>query len=417
MGAFETLQAYLEHVSLVMDLDRRGGEAVPIMTLHSAKGLEFDTVFLPGWEEGLFPTSAAGREGREGLEEERRLAYVGITRARRRAKSTSSPTDACTAAGHRNRRRASSTNCLRRMSRLWSRRLRRLYRLRQCRRLALRPDGDFRLQLRDARLAARPRNARLGRRDDAARGDGQAGRSRTRAGGVGGRSIGGFAQAGLAKHDVRRSDGKTHLLRSARHASFRSDHDRGRTGGEIDRNRCRLSRSETAFFIKNSATAMSSRSRATSSPSRSIAPEKRRWWTASCSGRERALLFLQHQRSLLADDLRRRLGELASSQESCTLTRTLSSRTSMTPLAVWPSAPAWKASRLSSQRSSEIVTRWAKCALASPKPDLMRRTASSRPRRWEIETTRVLTCPSGRHSARPVQSNATAIAPATLTRS
>ena len=71
-----------------MDTERaRRGEAVSIMTMHSAKGLEFDTVFLPGWEEGLFPNQRAlDDQGRAGLEEERRLAHVGLTRARRRAK-------------------------------------------------------------------------------------------------------------------------------------------------------------------------------------------------------------------------------------------------------------------------------------------------------------------------------------------
>ena len=83
---FETLEAFLEHVSLVMDIDdRAAGDMVNIMTLHSAKGLEFDTVFLAGWEEGLFPHELALQEtGAKGLEEERRLAYVGITRARQR---------------------------------------------------------------------------------------------------------------------------------------------------------------------------------------------------------------------------------------------------------------------------------------------------------------------------------------------
>ena len=88
MGAFETLQAYLEHVSLVMDLDRGAGDdAVQIMTLHAAKGLEFPLVFLPGWEEGVFPSQRSMDEkGDKGLEEERRLAYVGITRAREDAR-------------------------------------------------------------------------------------------------------------------------------------------------------------------------------------------------------------------------------------------------------------------------------------------------------------------------------------------
>jgi len=88
MEEFENLAGFLEHISLVMDTDRsEGGEAVSIMTLHSAKGLEFNTVFLPGWEEGLFPNQRTlDDQGRAGLEEERRLAHVGLTRARRRAK-------------------------------------------------------------------------------------------------------------------------------------------------------------------------------------------------------------------------------------------------------------------------------------------------------------------------------------------
>jgi DNA helicase-2/ATP-dependent DNA helicase PcrA len=87
MEAFESLPAFLEHVSLVMDAaETEGGERVSIMTLHGAKGLEFETVFLPGWEEGLFPHQRSLDEnGQAGLEEERRLAYVGVTRAKRRA--------------------------------------------------------------------------------------------------------------------------------------------------------------------------------------------------------------------------------------------------------------------------------------------------------------------------------------------
>jgi len=80
---FENLQGFLEHVSLVMDNEQdSGGAKVSIMTLHAAKGLEFPAVFLPGWEDGLFPSQRSMDEsGLKGLEEERRLAYVGITRA------------------------------------------------------------------------------------------------------------------------------------------------------------------------------------------------------------------------------------------------------------------------------------------------------------------------------------------------
>ncbi|NHM17896.1 ATP-dependent helicase [Tritonibacter mobilis] len=80
---FDNLQGFLEHVSLVMDNDKQDAEQkVSIMTLHAAKGLEFPAVFLPGWEDGLFPSQRSMDEsGLKGLEEERRLAYVGITRA------------------------------------------------------------------------------------------------------------------------------------------------------------------------------------------------------------------------------------------------------------------------------------------------------------------------------------------------
>ncbi len=87
MEEYETLGAFLEHVSLVMDNDAAADEPkVTIMTIHAAKGLEFDTVFLAGWEEGIFPSQRALDEGGlASLEEERRLAYVAITRARRLA--------------------------------------------------------------------------------------------------------------------------------------------------------------------------------------------------------------------------------------------------------------------------------------------------------------------------------------------
>ncbi len=85
MEEFESLRSFLEHVSLVMEAEQQEEmDAVSIMTLHSAKGLEFETVFLPGWEEGLFPHQRALDEGgRTALEEERRLAYVGVTRAKK----------------------------------------------------------------------------------------------------------------------------------------------------------------------------------------------------------------------------------------------------------------------------------------------------------------------------------------------
>ena len=82
---FENLQGFLEHVALIMDNESEDTtEKVTIMTLHAAKGLEFPVVFLPGWEDGLFPSQRSmDEQGRKGLEEERRLAYVGITRAER----------------------------------------------------------------------------------------------------------------------------------------------------------------------------------------------------------------------------------------------------------------------------------------------------------------------------------------------
>ena len=87
MEAFENLEEFLEHVSLVMENSAENRyDSVSIMTLHGSKGLEFDTVFLPGWEEELFPSKKSTEEhGERGLEEERRLAYVGITRAKKRA--------------------------------------------------------------------------------------------------------------------------------------------------------------------------------------------------------------------------------------------------------------------------------------------------------------------------------------------
>jgi DNA helicase-2/ATP-dependent DNA helicase PcrA len=87
LADFETLAEFLEHVALVTEVEEQAGDdKLSMMTLHGAKGLEFDTVFLPGWEEGVFPNQRTLDEGgNKSLEEERRLAYVGITRARQRA--------------------------------------------------------------------------------------------------------------------------------------------------------------------------------------------------------------------------------------------------------------------------------------------------------------------------------------------
>ena len=87
MKEFDTLESFLEHVSLATSVDQEwDGEKINMMTMHASKGLEFDLVFLPGWEEGLFPHQKSIEEkGQNGLEEERRLAYVGITRAKKKA--------------------------------------------------------------------------------------------------------------------------------------------------------------------------------------------------------------------------------------------------------------------------------------------------------------------------------------------
>ncbi len=157
MEEFENLAGFLEHISLVMDADKAEGvDAVSIMTLHAAKGLEFDTVFLPGWEEGLFPHQRAlDEQGRAGLEEERRLAHVGLTRARKRAKiyfatnrrthglwSTNIPSRFLDELPEANVEVTESKGSFGGAARL--------------RRIALRQHDGVRLELLDAGLAARP---------------------------------------------------------------------------------------------------------------------------------------------------------------------------------------------------------------------------------------------------------------------
>ena len=85
MKEFDNLESFLEHVALATSIDQDWeGQKINLMTMHASKGLEFDVIFLPGWEEGLFPHQKSIEEkGESGLEEERRLAYVGITRAKK----------------------------------------------------------------------------------------------------------------------------------------------------------------------------------------------------------------------------------------------------------------------------------------------------------------------------------------------
>tara|TARA_B100001564_G_scaffold300984_1_gene268151 strand:- start:229 stop:708 length:480 start_codon:yes stop_codon:yes gene_type:complete len=87
MKEFDNLESFLEHVALATSIDQDWkGQKVNLMTMHASKGLEFDVIFLPGWEEGLFPHQKSIEEkGQNGLEEERRLAYVGITRGKKLA--------------------------------------------------------------------------------------------------------------------------------------------------------------------------------------------------------------------------------------------------------------------------------------------------------------------------------------------
>ena len=159
MEEFENLQGFLEHISLVMDNEKAAeSDAVNIMTLHSAKGLEFDTVFLPGWEEGLFPHQRTlDDQGRAGLEEERRLAHVGLDPRAQAGENLfrHQPAHARPVANQHSvalSRRIAGSPCRGDRGASGARRLRRLWRLR---RLALRRHHRLRLQLQHAGLAAR----------------------------------------------------------------------------------------------------------------------------------------------------------------------------------------------------------------------------------------------------------------------
>ena len=226
MEEFENLQGFLEHISLVMDADRgEQVDSVSIMTLHSAKGLEFETVFLPGWEEGLFPSQRSlDEQGRAGLEEERRLAHVGLTRARRRAKIYF------------------ATN--RRIHGMWNDQ----HSVALSRRIA----GGRRRGDASRRAASRSRATapRASTRQESF------GSSYSTPGWQRAQARGGFPDRGA--RDARRSGGrwqKTEMPDLAAAPRAQAADDRGRTGREIDRRRRRPTRSATACSTSNSATA------------------------------------------------------------------------------------------------------------------------------------------------------------------
>ena len=280
MEEYESLRSFLEHVALVMDAEQNAElDAVNIMTLHSAKGLEFETVFLPGWEEGLFPHQRALDEGgRSGLEEERRLAYVGLTRAKQ----------------HLHIWFVSN----RRIHGLWQSTI----------------PSRFLDELPEAHVEVA----------DAGNSYGGYGAGRYGGGGfASGRGGGGPLRrlalrqrpsrsptptprpAGSARRQNRteatdrqlghalRPPGRAHRLWRDRFRLRRRPHQRQgphhrrRTGRQIGRRHALArSTSATASSTRNSATAMSRRSRATSSPSTSTAPARRRCWTGLSARRE-----------------------------------------------------------------------------------------------------------------------------------
>jgi hypothetical protein len=278
MEEFENLAGFLEHISLVMDTDKSEGEAVSIMTLHSAKGLEFDTVFLPGWEEGLFPHQRAlDDQGRAGLEEERRLAHVGLTRARRRAKIYFAAN--------------------RRMHGLWSSNI-------PSRFLDELPEADVEITESKGSFSAYG-NTGASRFDEMTHfGSSYStpGWQRAQARGRGGFG-GGFGDKGGFSEDgdeyAARDDGTDDALRSPSPLAGEGRVEAGAAArARASRSPSKAnsspsppapsptSRSANACFTRSSATATSPPSTATSSPSRSTRPAKNVWWTASWSGCE-----------------------------------------------------------------------------------------------------------------------------------
>ena len=279
MEEFENLGGFLEHISLVMDTDKSEGEAVSIMTLHSAKGLEFDTVFLPGWEEGLFPHQRAlDDQGRAGLEEERRLAHVGLTRARRRAKIYFSAN--------------------RRMHGLWSSNV-------PSRFLDELPEGDVEITESKGSFSSYG-NTGASRFDEMTHfGSSYStpGWQRAQARGRGGFG-GGFGDKGgfsedadeYAARDIGMDDAGFTPPERGRVREGSSPDAAGRARASRSPSKASwspsppapspISRSATACFTRSSATATSPPSTATSSPSRSTRPARNAWWTASWNGCE-----------------------------------------------------------------------------------------------------------------------------------
>ena len=275
MEEYESLRSFLEHVALVMDAEQNAElDAVNIMTLHSAKGLEFETVFLPGWEEGLFPHQRSLDEGgRAGLEEERRLAYVGLTRAKKHLHiwfvsnrrihglwQSTIPSRFLDELPEAHVEVAETASPMAATAPLWRRR---------SRRPRQRPYGASRFDKAGAAFSntyATPGWQRAQQNRTEATDDNWGTRS--------GHQV---ERIGYGETDSGYGAGRTSV--------------KGRTiDGELVAKSVadspRPSASATASSTRNSATATSRRSRATSSPSTSTAPARRRCWTGSSAASE-----------------------------------------------------------------------------------------------------------------------------------